>query len=228
MHSILFAEDEIAIAEVLIFNLREEGYEVTHAKNGSEALDIFKTNPLSFACVILDVMMPLISGWDVCLEIKKINPVVPVIMVTARGESEDRIRGLRIGADDYLVKPFDLEELLLRVRNLIRRFGAEKPVEMFVFGHNAVDGTTWEATNFRGEKIQLTKREISLLKLLYGRKNEVVSRDEILECVWEASENPSSRTIDNMVLGFRKFFEIEPRNPAHFISIRAVGYKLIA
>ena len=215
--SILLVEDEKSISEIVVFNLIQEGFEVALASNGFEAIEIVKKTPNGFSLIILDLMIPVISGWDVCDAVKKINSSTPVMMVTARSGTEDRIRGLRMGADDYLVKPFDLEELLLRVRNLIRRSGKEKFQEELKFGGNYVNEVTWEAVNFKGEKLQLTKREINLLNLLFTRKNEVISRDEILERIWDASENPSARTIDNMVLNFRKFFELDSKNPVHFI-----------
>ena len=124
--SILLVEDEKSISEIVVFNLIQEGFEVALASNGFEAIEIVKKTPNGFSLIILDLMIPVISGWDVCDAVKKINSSTPVMMVTARSGTEDRIRGLRMGADDYLVKPFDLEELLLRVRNLIRRSGKEK------------------------------------------------------------------------------------------------------
>lgn len=225
-NSILLAEDEQSIAESIMLNLILDGYHVELAKNGREAMTIFDQATDNFSLIILDVMMPFVSGLDVCEYVKKKNPGVPVMLLTAKSETEDRVRGLKTGADDYLVKPFDLEELLLRVKNLIRIYSREKPSSVFEFSGNYIDFNSWVANSFSGNNIQLTKREFLLLKLLADRKNEVVSRDEILERVWESDESPSSRTIDNMILLFRKHFEKNPKEPVHFLSMRGVGYKL--
>lgn len=224
---VLLVEDEKSISEIIALNLEIEGYEVVTVADGTIALQLVESDHEKFSLVILDIMLPGVNGLEVCSFIKKKNPALPVMLVTAKGETEDRVRGLKTGADDYLVKPFDLEELLLRTRNLTRRFSGEKNIDLVEFNGNRIDFNTWEAYSYTGNKVQLTKREFLLLKLLVERKNEVVSRDEILEKVWQVDENPSSRTIDNMVLTFRKYFEKNIKEPVHFLSIRGVGYKLV-
>ncbi|MFN6037045.1 MAG: response regulator transcription factor [Bacteroidota bacterium] len=222
---VLIAEDEKSLSEVLKINLEIEGFNVIIADNGEKAISLYNENKNEIKLVLLDIMMPALSGLSVCSEIRSINPVVPIIILTAKGDSEDRILGLRIGADDYLVKPFNLEELILRINNLMKRKLNHEEIKNFEFAGNKLDFENWTFTNFSGEKGSLTKREINLLFLLITKKNTVVSRDEILQNVWEKHENPSSRTIDNMILSFRKYFEPDPKKPTFFHSVRGVGYR---
>lgn len=224
---ILLAEDEDTIASALILNLNLAGYEVLHAADGIKAIDLFKQNISSIALLLLDVMMPGKNGFDVFTEIKKIAPSTPVIFLTARDQSSDKIQGLKLGADDYITKPFDLEELLLRVKNAVRRNQVNDTMQVFNFGDCAINFDNYEVKDVAGHTLPLSKREIGLLKLLTSQPNKVVSRDKIIEELWEENENASSRTIDNYILGFRKLFEKDPKNPVHFISIRGVGYKFI-
>jgi two-component system alkaline phosphatase synthesis response regulator PhoP len=168
------------------------------------------------------------NGFDVCEQIRSENAAVPILFLTAKGSSEDRIQGLKLGADDYLTKPFNLEELLLRVGILIRRSNPARETaagpETYSFGENEVNFITYEIKGVNG-KTEISKREIALLRLLIKRKGEVVSREEILDEVWGTDAYPSSRTIDNYILAFRKYFEKNQREPEHFHSIRGVGYK---
>ena len=153
---------------------------------------------------------------------------IPILMLTAKDSPMDRINGLKKGADDYLTKPFNLEELLLRVKNLIKRTSKspENSPESYAFGNNKVNFLTFEATGNQGD-FTLTKKEAMLLKLLVDRKNEVVSRQQILQSVWGYDVYPSTRTIDNFILSFRKYFEDDPKSPAYFLSVRGVGYKFV-
>ncbi|HRH11491.1 MAG TPA: response regulator transcription factor [Bacteroidia bacterium] len=224
---ILLAEDEDTIASALILNLNLAGYEVIHASDGSKAIELFKQHNSSIALLLLDVMMPGKSGFDVFSEIKKLSPSIPVIFLTARDQSSDKIQGLKLGADDYITKPFDLEELLLRVKNAVRRSSLNEVKNIFSFSNCSINFDNYEVKDVAGHTLPLSKREIGLLKLLTSQPNKVVSRDKIIEDLWEESENASSRTIDNYILGFRKLFEKDPKNPVHFISIRGVGYKFI-
>ena len=221
---ILIAEDEKSILEILKLNLEMEGFEVIYAVDGQNALDLFKEHVNKISLVLLDVMMPNINGFDVCALIKKLKSETPVMLLTAKGESEDRVKGLRLGADDYLVKPFDLEELILRINNLLRK---SQPLlnSSFEFLGNKVDFEKWTFSGVNSFSGVLSKREVGLLKLLIEKRNQVVSRDEILQTVWEKTENPSSRTIDNMILVLRKYFEPDPKNPVFFQSVRGVGYR---
>lgn len=222
---ILLVEDEEHLLKTIQLNLDLESYLVFTATNGIDALKEFRKQ--SFDLIILDVMLPEMSGFDVCEEIRKENTSVPILFLTAKASSEDRINGLKLGADDYLTKPFNLEELLLRVQILLRRSNvvADKSIDSYSFGNNKVNFITYEIQDVNGEKREITKREIALLKLLIDKKGEVVSREEILDKVWGTDVYPSSRTIDNYILSFRKYFEPNQREPLYFHSIRGVGYK---
>lgn len=224
---IFVVEDEESLAETIALNLRLENYKVTIAKSGKQALDLFKTEHSTINLVLLDVMLPEINGFELCKAFKVLNPTVPVIFLTAKNQIADKIEGLKLGADDYITKPFDLEELLLRVSNLIKRTQKETPA-VFNFNDCSINFETFEIKDVSGSYSTLSKREIGLLKLLTENANKVISRDEIIEKLWDVNENASSRTIDNYILNFRKYFEANPKEPAHFHSIRGVGYKFIA
>lgn len=224
MNKILLAEDEENLLQVIKLNLELEEYSVVSVTNGNDALSEAKKN--KYDLLLLDVMMPGMNGFDVCTEFRKNNQDTPVLFLTARGSGEDRITGLKIGADDYLVKPFQLEELLLRVRNLLARSKKTQSVsDTYSFGKFKIDFKTFEI--FEGSKkiAELGNREIQLLKLLINKKNQVVSREEILNEIWGEDAFPTSRTIDNYILVFRKYFEKNPREPQYFHSVRGVGYK---
>jgi len=223
---ILFVEDEENIRNVVKMNLEMEDFEVVDTGKGREAIRLFESQ--HFDLIILDVMLPEISGFDICEQIRLTNSEVPIIFLTAKDGTTDRISGLKLGADDYLTKPFHLEELLLRINNLIRRTTKEPEHSLvhFEFGGNKVNFRTFEARGINGE-FMLTKKEAMLLKLLTDRKNEVVSRNQILQSVWGYDVFPSTRTVDNFILSFRKYFEEDPHNPKFFHSIRGVGYKFV-
>jgi two-component system, OmpR family, alkaline phosphatase synthesis response regulator PhoP len=224
LQEILIVEDEESLANTLALNLKIEGFKPTIAQKGSEALKYFVGNNANLSLILLDVMLPEISGFDLCIEFKKINPIVPIIFLTAKNNSNEKIAGLKLGADDYIVKPFELEELLLRISNVLKR-NKPQPATTFNFKNGTINFETFEITDKKGQKISLAKREIGLLKLLTEKENKVVSRDEIIEKLWGIDENASSRTIDNYILSFRKYFETNPKEPHHFHSIRSVGYK---
>lgn len=223
---ILLVEDEEHLLDVIKLNLDMEGYDVLCATSGSEALELFDKNRVDL--ILLDVMLPEVDGFTVCQTIRLKNPKVPIIIITAKNTSSDRVHGLKLGADDYLAKPFNLEELLLRVQNLLRRSEMQHAVpelSEFSFGQNSVNFVTYEIKSYTGEKATLSEKEVKLLKLLIERRNEVISRDEILETIWGYNVYPSTRTIDNYILAFRKYFEETPRQPRYFHSVRGVGYK---
>jgi two-component system alkaline phosphatase synthesis response regulator PhoP len=205
-----------------------EGYAVKTAITGMEALKVFRNN--SFDLVVLDVMLPEMNGYDVCEAIRKENTQIPILFLTAKGAGNERIQGLKLGADDYLTKPFNLEELLLRIQILLKRNffeKKEKTVEVFTFGENEINFVSYEIKGVNQQKVLITKREIALLKLLIERKGQVVPREDILDEVWGIDVYPSSRTIDNYILAFRKYFEKNQKEPLHFLSIRGVGYKFL-
>ena len=222
---ILVVDDEDNIREVVKLNLELDGYEVVTANNGKKGLQRFLSE--HFDLVILDVMMPEIDGFSLAEQIRLNNSEVPIIMLTAKDTPSDRVQGLKRGADDYLTKPFNLEELQLRVQKLINRSikAHENVAEIFSFGGNTINFTTFEVQSANSGHFILTKKEAMLLKLLIERKNEVVSRQQILQAVWGYDVYPSTRTIDNFILSFRKYFEKDPSNPTYFQSIRGIGYK---
>lgn len=226
---ILLVEDEENLLEALKLNLELEGYEVTGAGDGAEALK--KISEEYFDLIILDVMLPEIDGIDVAENIRLQNNDVPILMVSARSSTADKVLGLKKGADDYITKPFNLEELLLRVQKLInknKKLQEKETVEdQYNFGNNKIDFKAQAATNFRGEMIALSKKEAMLLKLLIENKNDVVPREKILQAVWGYNVYPTTRTVDNFILNFRKYFEPDSRNPKYFHSIRGVGYKFM-
>jgi two-component system alkaline phosphatase synthesis response regulator PhoP len=225
--SILLVEDEENLQEALKLNLELEGYEISVASDGAEALR--KVEQEYFDLLILDIMLPEIDGISVCETIRLKNTTLPILMLSARSSSADRVLGLKKGADDYLTKPFNLEELLLRIEKLIRKNKQlqDKPTgeEVYRFGDNTVDFTAQEATNARGERFELSRKETMLLKLLIAHRNEVVSREKILQSVWGYQVFPTTRTIDNFILNVRKYFESDSREPRFFHSVRGVGYK---
>jgi len=225
--SILLVEDEENLQEALKLNLELEGYEITSAYDGAQALEAVQKE--YFNLIILDVMLPELDGIQVCETVRLSNPDIPILILSARNSSSDRILGLKKGADDYLTKPFNLEELLLRVNKLIQkseRISSRQPLaDVYSFGKNSIDFKASEATGKDGDKITLTRKEILLLKLLIENKNEVVTREKILQAVWGYNVYPTTRTIDNFILNFRKYFEEDSRNPRYFHSVRGVGYK---
>ncbi|HXB13616.1 MAG TPA: response regulator transcription factor [Bacteroidia bacterium] len=225
-YKILLVEDEKNLRSVIKLNLEMEGHEIAAFENGAQAWDKFQGG--FYSLIILDVMLPGMDGFELCKNIRKVDKHTPVLFLTARGAAEDRITGLKLGADDYLAKPFHLEELLLRVKALIKRAAPQsnvKEMEEYSFGKNKINFRTFEIITANSEKKELGKKEMDLLKLLIEKKNEVVPRELILEKVWGYESAPSSRTVDNYIVTFRKYFEDDPKNPQYFHSIRSVGYK---
>lgn len=224
---ILLVEDEPSLLDLVKLNLELDGNKVVGVRDGIEAIKRFKDE--QFDLVVLDIMIPGIDGLNVCENIRLKNNEVPILFLSAKNSAEDRIAGLKKGADDYLTKPFNLEELLLRVQNLLNRKGSTNSaiassLKEFHFGNNYVNFETYEAQGVTG-KFTLTKKEALLLKLLIEHKNEVVSREKILQTVWGYAIYPSTRTIDNFILSFRKYFESDPKNPQYINAIRGVGYR---
>ncbi|HUZ59603.1 MAG TPA: response regulator transcription factor [Hanamia sp.] len=225
--SILLVEDEENLQDTLKLNFEMEGYNVASAFNGEEALRALRNE--YFDLIILDVMLPEIDGIAVCENIRLSNTEIPILMLSAKSQSADRVLGLKKGADDYVTKPFSLEELLIRVRMLInksRKISAKEPVsDVYNFGKNVINFKSLECTTKAGEAVDLTKKEAMLLKLLIENKNEVVPREKILQSVWGYNVYPTTRTVDNFILNFRKYFEDDSRNPKYFHSVRGIGYK---
>lgn len=225
--SILLVEDEENLHDALRLNLELENYQVTSAYDGTEALKAVKDE--YFDLVIMDVMLPGIDGVNVTETIRIQNNRVPILMLSAKNTSADRVLGLKKGADDYLTKPFNLEELLLRVDKLIdknQKLQEKNAIpDLYLFGKNRIDFNAQEAFNKKNQQFRLSKKESMLLKLLIENKNEVVTREKILQTVWGYNVYPTTRTIDNFILNFRKYFEEDSRHPKYFHSVRGVGYK---
>lgn len=223
---IFLVEDEVSIRDALKLNLELEGYEVITTGDGKQVLKMFKEQ--HFDIVLLDIMLPEVSGLELCEQIRLVNMDIPIIFLTAKDTTADKVAGLKKGADDYIVKPFHLEELLLRIQILLKRSQAQTStsLESFEFGKNKANFKTYEAKGKQGD-FKLTKKEAMLLKLLIERRGEVVSRQQILQSVWGYDVYPSTRTIDNFILSFRKYFEEDPKSPSFFHSVRGVGYKFV-
>ena len=223
---ILLVEDEKNLRDIIILNLELEEYEVISAVNGEDALN--KIEGQYFDIIILDLMLPKINGLDVLASLRIKNPNIPVIIISAKGTSTDRITGLKSGANDYLSKPFEMEELILRIQNLVQR--ASNPSidfneDIFIFGHNKIDFKAYKG--WHGDKsFDMSPKEAQIIKLLANNKNEVVSRHDILKSVWGYDVFPSTRTIDNFIATLRKYFEDDPKAPEYIKSVRGVGYKL--
>jgi two-component system alkaline phosphatase synthesis response regulator PhoP len=227
--NILLVEDEENLHETLKLNLELEGYEVTSAYDGKEALQ--KVSNEYFDLIIMDIMLPEMDGISVTESIRVNHNEVPILILSARNTSSDRVLGLKKGADDYLTKPFNLEELLLRVDKLIeknKKMQAKESIgDTYDFGNNKIDFKAQDAITWNGQRVELSKKEAMLLKLLIENKGDVVTREKILQVVWGYNVYPTTRTIDNFILSFRKYFEEDSRNPAYFHSVRGVGYKYI-
>jgi len=225
--NILLAEDEENLHEALKLNLEMEGYTVTSAFDGNEALKAIANE--YFDLIIMDIMMPEVDGISVLETIRVNANEVPVLILSAKNSSADRVLGLKKGADDYLTKPFNLEELLLRVSKLIEKNQKiqikESIGDHYEFGQNNIDFKAQTAINFNQQTIELSKKEVMLLKLLIENKGEVVTREKILQVVWGYNVYPTTRTIDNFILNYRKYFEQDSRSPKYFHSVRGVGYK---
>jgi two-component system alkaline phosphatase synthesis response regulator PhoP len=228
---ILVVEDEAHIAEGLRLNLTLQGYAVDVAASGVEALDTWKRCRPDL--VVLDIMLPGIDGLSVLQSIRLDDQRIPVLILSARGASDDRVKGLSFGADDYLSKPFNLDEFLLRVERLLTRAAWSEQAaasrddgqgpDTFAFGPNSIDFATGLAQCRQG-RIRLTEQELKLLKLFVQFRDKPLSRDKILEIGWGYSGQMTTRTVDNFIVRFRKYFEDDPRRPRYFKSLRAVGY----
>lgn len=225
--SILVVEDEESLREALKLNLELENYEITTADNGPAVLKLVKNE--YFDLIILDIMLPDMDGITVCETIRMQHNDVPILFLSARNTSADRVEGLKKGGDDYITKPFNLEELLLRVDKLIvknKKIREPQAVaDVYEFDGCQIDFAAHECVDKNGNKQELSKKEAALLKLLVENEGDVVSREHILQVVWGYNVYPTTRTIDNFILNFRKYFEEDSRNPKHFHSVRGIGYK---
>jgi two-component system, OmpR family, alkaline phosphatase synthesis response regulator PhoP len=224
---ILLVEDEKSLREALKLNLELEDYIVEAVDTGTKAVHAFNTE--HFDLVVLDIMLPEMDGLTVCECIRLKNDKLPILFLSAKSSPAERVQGLKKGGDDYMTKPFNLEELLIRVEKLLRK--SEKinhkgtlPDE-YLFGGNKIEFNSYTCVTHTGEEMPLTKKETMLLKLLVENKGEVVTREHILQTAWGYDVYPNTRTIDNFVLNFRKYFEKDSKEPKHFHSVRGVGYR---
>ena len=228
---VLVVEDDAHLAAGVMENLRAEGYAVSVAPDGEQALAWLAAH--SCALVVLDVMLPGADGLSVCRTLRERGNTTPVLFLTARGDPADRVRGLEAGGDDYLAKPFHLQEFLLRVRAILRRWdwyrsaSATAATAMLRFGGNEVDFRAFRARSWNGESQELTEKEAMILKVLAEHAGHIVSREDLLERVWGYDVFPSTRTVDNFILRLRKRFEKDPANPQHFLTVWGVGYRFL-
>ena len=222
---ILLVEDEETLAVGLEYNLTEEGYKVKWAKNGREAVEFFKSE--EFDLIILDIMLPYINGFEVAEIVRKSDPRMPILILTAKTGPADKVIGLEKGADDYLTKPFHLQELLLRVKGMLKRKSwyksASEKQPVYRFGNNEINFENLNCNNQEGV-FRLTPHEAMVLKYLIERKGEIVTRKELLENVWHINSEVETRTVDIFIARLRKYFEPDPSNPVYIKSIRGAGY----
>ena len=225
---ILLVEDELHIAQGLIFNLELEGYRITHAETGAAAMEAFHSRP--FDLVVLDLMLPDSNGIDLCRQMRKTAAQLPILMLTALGEEQDRIKGLKEGADDYLTKPFNLDELLLRVHGMLRRSAWYQPAynrdEDYLFGGNRIDLRNLAATTASGA-LRLTELEGRMLETFFANEGETLTRTELLKSIWGMAADTETRTLDNFIVRLRKYFEADPAKPKHFLTVRGRGYRFV-
>lgn len=222
---ILLIEDELSLSKVIKLNLEIEDYEVVTAFDGLEAMSKLKGQ--YFDLIILDLMLPKVNGLDILQKHRLKNNTVPIIIISAKDTSSDRIKGLKFGADDYLNKPFEIEELLIRIQNLLKRAPDTEVMnieEVYSFGNNTINFSSFKAKN-NEQEFELSAKEASILKLLITHEGKVVSRQDILKSVWNYDVFPSTRTVDNFIASLRKYFERDPKNPEFIQSVRGVGYR---
>lgn len=222
---ILLVEDEESLAVGLEYNLSEEGYLVWRAADGKEALEYIESS--KFDLIILDIMLPYLDGFEVAEKIREKDTQLPILMLTARTSAKDRVKGLELGADDYLTKPFHLEELLLRVKGMLKRKewyqSALTANPIYRFGDNQINFEDLSCQSGK-KSINLTAHEAMVFKYLIDHKGKVVSRKELLENVWHIDSEVETRTIDNFIVRLRKYFEPNPAQPIYIKSVRSIGY----
>ncbi|WP_291857405.1 response regulator transcription factor [Marinilabilia sp.] len=227
MIRILIAEDELPMLQGLKDNLEFEGYEIETTTNGTEGLKKLMTN--KFHLALLDVMMPELSGFDVCKEARSKGNKTPIIMLTAKAEEIDKVLGLEFGADDYITKPFSLRELLARIRAVLRRAGNDGVTpedQNHQIGNMLVNFSTYTAS-IEGVDVKLSHKEFEILHHLYNHKNETVDRDDLLDTIWGTDYQPTSRTIDNFILKLRQKIENDSNDPRIILTVHGIGYKMV-
>jgi DNA-binding response OmpR family regulator len=225
---IAVVEDEEHLAQGLLFNLEAEGYRTHHEADGDSALAWLLDTPEPPAAVLLDVMLPGQDGFSIVRALREAGRFIPVLLLTARGRSEDIVEGFSAGADDYLAKPFDLNILMARLSGLLRRvhWAAKAETTTFALGERTIDLDALEIRG-PGETIHLTVMEADLLRYLLERPGKVIARKELLENVWRVHEDTDTRAIDNFLVRLRRYLEPDPAHPAHFVTVRGVGYRFV-
>jgi two-component system alkaline phosphatase synthesis response regulator PhoP len=228
--SILVVDDEEHLAQGIAENLEAEGFRATTVGEGRQALDLIRRG--GFDLVLLDVMLPGLDGFTICETARQEGIQTPILFLTAKGSVDDRVHGLEAGGDDYLPKPFHLDELLARVKTILKRWNwyardAERS-QLLRFGGNEFDFATFQGRSWDGAEQQLTQKEAVILKVLAEREGEVVSREELLDKAWGYELYPSTRTIDNFIVRLRKRFERDAQAPRHFHTVRGIGYRFTA
>lgn len=226
MAKILVVEDEISIAEGIILNLQRKHHEIIHCTNGKQALEAAQKE--SFDLILLDVRLPEMDGFEICQTLRRQKNYTPIIMLTARDQADDKVFGLKSGADDYMTKPFDLAELLARVEGHLRRAVWQNTDQMiddvWSFGSFWVDFKQWRALTLSGE-VELSKKEIEVLRLFREYQGQVVSRRLLLDKVWGMPQHPNERIVDNVIVMLRKHFEENSQHPRFITNVRGEGYR---
>ncbi|MBI5267523.1 MAG: response regulator transcription factor [candidate division Zixibacteria bacterium] len=229
MKTILLVEDDRNLADGLILNLEAEGYQVVHVADGLGAFDTFAKG--NFDIVLLDIMLPGKDGLSICKQMRQYGYTLPILFLTARDETEQKVEGLLAGGDDYITKPFDVQELLARMQGIFRRqawLATEDTLSgSYEWDGRKIDFKTFQATGPGGAQV-LTRKECMVVKYLVEREGQVVSRDQLLDAVWGYHIYPTNRTIDNFILKLRRIFEDDQKNPKYFETIRGVGYRFSA
>lgn len=225
---VLVVEDDKRILKLIVENLIDEGYEAITANDGEAALNLaIHSNP---DIIVLDLNIPKLNGSEVCAQVRKRKLIVPIIMLTARKSSSDKISGLKLGADDYLTKPFNMEELLARIEALLRRAlipKVGKKITHYTLGRISIDFVKMEALK-KNKPIKFTKRQYDILYYLFQREGEVVTRDDLLKAVWQYQEDITTRTVDTAICDLRKKIEENPSKPKYILSVHSAGYKFVS
>ncbi len=224
MPRILIVDDEPEMIRGLVDNLQFEGYQTITAGDGERGLALALSEAPDL--IVLDLMMPGMSGWDGCRTLRQKALDIPVIMLTARGEEVDQIRGLEMGADDYVTKPFSLRELLARIRAVLRRPGPRQKFEVFALGEFRLHLRTRQAFK-AGREVGLTRKEFELLRYLVEHRGEILTRDRLLNEVWGYERFPTTRTVDTHILRLRQKFETDPERPAYIVTVHGQGYRFV-
>jgi len=225
MRTVLLVEDDINLADGLTMNLEAEGYQVVTVSDGGQVLDVFRDG--MFDLILMDIMLPGVDGLTLCKRIRQEGHTLPILFITAKDSTDEKIEGLLAGGDDYITKPFEVSELLARVQGIFRRqawLGSETGgTERYEFDGRWIDYQTFEAEG-PGGKFALSRKECMVARYLIEREGQVVSRDQLLDAVWGYHIYPTTRTVDNFILKLRKIFENDPKSPVFFKTIRGVGY----